>query len=64
MKRIARPLALALAAAVVAGTAVILGVSAYLDIEWDPASAVLLALAAVWLPQALIFTHRGTRRTK
>ncbi|HEX6579228.1 MAG TPA: hypothetical protein VF082_12760 [Jiangellaceae bacterium] len=56
--------ALAVAVAVVAGTAIVLGLSAYLDVRWDPAASVLLALAAVWLPQALIFTRRGIRRRR
>jgi hypothetical protein len=62
VRRTVRALAVAMGAAVVAGTAAVLGLSAYLDVEWDPSAAVLLALAAVWIPQALIVFSRGTRR--
>ena len=53
---------LALLAAVVAGTVVVLGLSAALDVRWDPRGAVILALAAVWIPQALITAARHGRR--
>lgn len=57
-----RRLAVALAAATVVGTAVILAASAALDAEWDPAAAMTLGLAAVFLPQALIVAALVTGR--
>ena len=52
---------LALTLAVVSGAAVVLGLSAALDVRWDPRGAVILALAAVWIPQALITAARHRR---
>ncbi|WFE44257.1 hypothetical protein [Verrucosispora sp. WMMD1129] len=63
--RVSRPIArlgVALAVAVVAGVAVVLGLAAALDATWDPRGAVILALAAVWIPQALITAARHRRR--
>lgn len=57
-----RRLAIALAAATVAGTAAVLAGSAVLDAEWDPAAAMTLGLAAVFLPQALIVAALATGR--
>ena len=61
---IPRPVArvvVALVAAVVAGTAAVLGLSAALDATWDPRGSVFLAIAAVWIPQALISAARRRR---
>ncbi|MDP9799367.1 hypothetical protein J2S43_007879 [Catenuloplanes nepalensis] len=44
-----------------AGTAVVLGYAAATEAAWDPRTAVLLALAAVWLPQTLITADRHHR---
>ncbi|HEY9413738.1 MAG TPA: hypothetical protein VIQ30_03185 [Pseudonocardia sp.] len=63
-RRIRRPLvrmSVALLAAVVAGTALVLGLSAALDVHWDPRGAVILALAAVWIPQTMISAARHRR---
>lgn len=51
----------ALAVALVASVAVVLGTSAALDATWDPRGAVILALAAVWIPQAMITAARYRR---
>lgn len=61
-RRLARRLAVAIAFAVVAGTAVVLGLSAALDVDWDPGAAVLVALAAVWVPQWIVFANRRIYR--
>lgn len=59
-----RALAIAFAFAVVAGSSTILGLSAALDLQWTPKSAMLLALAAVWLPQTFVIAsfQRRTRQ--
>lgn len=62
-RRLARRLAVAIGAATVAGCAVVLGLSAALDVEWAPGAAVFLALTAVWLPQSVIYAGlRGRRK--
>lgn len=63
-RKVPRPvvrLYVALVVAVVAGTAVILGMSAALDATWDPRASVFLAISAVWIPQALIAASRHRR---
>ena len=59
--RTATTYGIALGIAVAVGTAVVLGVSAALDATWDPRGSVLLAIAAVWIPQALISAARHRR---
>ncbi|MFG2056651.1 hypothetical protein ACGFI9_21775 [Micromonospora sp. NPDC048930] len=54
----------AVGAAAVAGTALVLGMSAVLDLRWDPRAAVGMALAAVWLTQSLVAMHRHLRRRR
>lgn len=61
VRKSTRRLAVALVAAVVAGTAVVLGLSAALDATWDPRGAIILAISAVWIPQALISAARHRR---
>lgn len=60
----ARRLLVALAAATVAGVAGVLGIAAAARAWGNPAAAVLLALAAVWLPctlTAALVTTRSAR---
>lgn len=59
--RVLARVSFAMAVAVVAGTAVVLGLSAALDATWDPRAAVILALAAMWLPQTLLSAARHRR---
>lgn len=54
-------LLIALAVALIAGTAFVLGASATLDATWDSRGAVILALAAFWIPQTLLFAVRSRR---
>ncbi|WP_416902739.1 hypothetical protein [Micromonospora echinospora] len=56
-----RRLLVASAVALTAGATAILGLSAALDATWDPEAAVLVALAAVWLPMTLLTTLLITR---
>lgn len=61
-----RRLVAAVSAAVVAGTAATLGYAAATDTDpqWDTPSSVMVALAAIWLPQALVILARRTTRTE
>ena len=56
-----RRLAVAMTAAVIAGTVLVLGLSAALDLTWDPRATVILGLAAVWIPQPLLAANRRRR---
>lgn len=53
-RRMVRRLLVALAAALVAGVVAVLSAAAVLDVDFDPQGAVVVALAAVFLPQFLI----------
>lgn len=53
-RRAIRRLLVALAAALVAGVVAVLSAAAVLNVEFDPQGAVVVALAAVFLPQFLI----------
>lgn len=53
---------IALAVAVAVGTAFVLGLAAMLGIDWDPRGSVIIAIAAVWIPQTLITAARYRRR--
>jgi hypothetical protein len=59
--RIARPL-IATAAGLVAGVATVLGLAAAADAWLGYSTPVLVALAAVWIPQSVIVAYRYTRR--
>ncbi|MEU4777487.1 hypothetical protein [Micromonospora sp. NPDC023633] len=50
------------AAAYVALIAAVIGLSAALDITWDPEMAVAQALAAVFLGQYLLLAHLFSRK--
>ncbi|MDG4809959.1 hypothetical protein O7634_24675 [Micromonospora sp. WMMD1120] len=52
----------ALLIAVALGVAFVLGLAAMLGLEWDPRGSVIIALAAVWIPQTLITANRYRRR--
>ncbi|MEK8107392.1 hypothetical protein NKG94_23735 [Micromonospora sp. M12] len=52
---------MALAVALVAGVAFVLGMAAMLGLEWDPSGSVIVAIAAVWIPQTLISAARHRR---
>ncbi|MGC4855237.1 hypothetical protein ACLQ24_18040 [Micromonospora sp. DT4] len=52
----------ALAVALVVGVAFVLGAAATLGLTWDPRCSVIIALAAVWIPQTLIRANRYRRR--
>ncbi|OKI47214.1 hypothetical protein [Micromonospora sp. CB01531] len=59
-----RRLLLAASAAYVTLAAAILGLSAALDIHWDPQMAVVEAVAAVFLGQYLLVAYLLTRRPR
>ncbi|MFI6266140.1 hypothetical protein [Micromonospora sp. NPDC051006] len=59
-----RRLLVALAAALVAGVAATLAISAALDIHWDPQMAVAQAVFAVFLGQYLLLAFLLSRRSK
>ncbi|WBB73257.1 hypothetical protein O7602_26825 [Micromonospora sp. WMMD1128] len=59
-----RTVAVAAASALVAGVAATLGLDAAARTWGNPAAALLLALAAVWLPTALTLAIVHTRRTR
>lgn len=68
LARRGRAVLVALGAAAVAGSAVVLAwvayvdaESAYLDLRWDPGDALILAVVAVWLTQGLLALRRHTR---
>jgi len=52
---------MALAVALVAGVAFVLGMAAMLGLEWDPRGSVIVAIAAVWIPQSLFAAARHRR---
>ena len=54
-------LLIALAVALVAGAAFVLGMAAMLGLTWDPRGSVIVAIAAVWIPQTLIYAARHGR---
>lgn len=58
-------LATATATALIAGTTAALGLATLTTLRWEPADAALIALAAVWIPQTLLYAtlvhHRRTR---
>ena len=54
-------LMVALAFALVAGVAFVLGMAAMLDLTWDPRGSVIVAVAAVWIPQTLLYANRHRR---
>ncbi|MEU8220926.1 hypothetical protein AB0C47_34860 [Micromonospora taraxaci] len=63
-KQISRPVTqafVALAIALVAGVAFVLGMAAMLGLAWDPRGSVIVAIAAVWIPQTLIAAARHRR---
>jgi CHASE2 domain-containing sensor protein len=61
--RVARPrILVTVSAALVAGVATVLGLAAAADAWLDSATPVLIALAAVWIPQTIIVANRYTRR--
>jgi len=59
-----RRLLVAVSAATVAGTAAVLGLAAAADAWLTSSTPVLIGLAAVWIPQALITAHHHTRRER
>lgn len=63
-RRHGRQLAVVLAAGLAALVAVILGLSAALDVYWDPHSSVTTALASVWVVQTLTTLSRRPVRDR
>lgn len=51
----------ALAVALVVGVAFVLGMAAVLGLTWDPRGSVIVAIAAVWIPQSLFAAARHRR---
>jgi hypothetical protein len=63
--RVARPrILIAIAAGLVAGVATVLGLAAAADAWLGYSTPVLVALAAVWIPQSVIVAYRYTRRRR
>lgn len=61
MTRPVRVALVASAAALVAGVAAVLAIAAAVDARADPGAAILLALVAVWLSQAIGALYRTNR---